>query len=257
MSGPGVKYHFKAHELTQKLLAPWRMGLQYVSAQRLRISGSVAVDSGKEELCLVCMSGAVSFDAPGFSGTACVKDMLYLPRRTAVQLSASSEAVMMRFGAPADCDTAFAHLPFADVDADSTRHKTYGKRETNSRREVWDFIGDGFPARRLMTGLCRGETGGWTAWPPHEHASKREEVYVYYDMGQAFGLQCVYEDLAHPLAVVLVTEGDLVSVPTGYHPSVACPGGRMSYVYCMAAKQPGDRHFMDLTIQAVYGDKLA
>jgi 5-deoxy-glucuronate isomerase len=182
--------------------------------------------------------------------------MLYVPRRATVQLRASSETVVMRFGAPADLNTQFTYLPFASIDSDPARHKTYGSRETNCRREVWDFIGDDFSAWRLMVGFCRGETGGWTAWPPHEHASKREEVYVYFDMGHASGVQCIYEDVTHPLVVALVTEGDLVSVPRGYHPSVACPGGRMSYVYCMAAKQPGDRRFMDLNIQAIYGDRF-
>jgi len=256
MNDPSVKYHFKPHELTGQPLRPGQMGLEYTSVQRLDNLGSAVVDSGEEEVCLVCLHGALEYRAAGISGSACTKDMLYLPRRTTVELQALPETVVMRFGAPADRDTRFAHLAFSMVDTDPARHKAYGRREANCRREVWDFIGDGFPARRLMVGLCRGETGGWTAWPPHEHASKREEVYVYFDMGRAFGLQCVYEDLDRPLAVALVTEGDLVSVPRGYHPSVACPGGRMSLVYCMAAKQPGDRHFMDLNIQAVYGDKF-
>jgi 5-deoxy-glucuronate isomerase len=250
---PGVKYHFKPHELTMKPLAPWQMGLQCISAQRLVIAGSVFVDSDEEE---VCLYGALEFNAPRISGVASARDMLYLPRHTAVQLQASSEAVVMRFGAPADSDTRFAHLPFAMIDSDPALHKTYGKRETNCRREVWHFIGDSFPARRLMVGICRGEMGGWTAWPPHEHASQREEVYVYFDMGRAFGLQCIYEDLDHPLAVALVSEGDLVSIPRGYHPSVACPAGQISLVYCMAAKQPGERDFMDLNIHALYGDRF-
>ena len=44
---------------------------------------------------------------------------------------------------------------------------------------------------------------------------------MYFDMGQAFGLQCIYEDLDRPLAVALATDGDLVSVPRGYHPTAA------------------------------------
>jgi 5-deoxy-glucuronate isomerase len=206
------------------------MGLEYISAQRLDIAGSAVVDSGEEEACLVCLYGGLEYRAPRISGSACTSNMLYLPRRTTIELQALSETVVMGFGAPADSDTRFAQLAFATVDTD--------------------------PARRLMVGLCRGDVGGWAAWPPHEHASKREEVYVYFDMGRAFGVQCVYEDLDHPLAVTLVTEGDLVSFPRGHHPSVACPVGRMSHVYCMAAKQPSDRNFMDLNIQAVYGDKF-
>jgi 5-deoxy-glucuronate isomerase len=251
-----MKYHFKTPELVVKPLAPCQMGLQYLSAQRLVICGQALVETGEEEVCLVCLHGDIEFSAPDFAGSAAFKDMLYLPRHATVHLQTPSEAIVMRFAAPADRDTCFAHLPFATVDSDPSRHKTYGKRESNCRREVWEFLDANFPARRLMVGLCRGETGGWTAWPPHEHASKREEVYVYFDMGRAFGVQCIYEDLENPLAVALVTDGDLVSVPRGYHPNVACPAGRISLVYCMAAKEPGDRHFMDLNLQAVYGDKF-
>jgi 5-deoxy-glucuronate isomerase len=124
MNGAEVKYHFKPHELTVKLLAPCQMGLQYVSAQRLNIAGSAVVESGEEEVCLVCLHGALLFVAPGISGAARGRDMLYLPRHARVQLRASSEAVVMRFGAPADRDTQFAYLAFATIDSDPARHKT-------------------------------------------------------------------------------------------------------------------------------------
>jgi 5-deoxy-glucuronate isomerase len=251
-----MKYHFKLHEWTGQRLEPHRIGLEYISAHRFELNGSMEVLTGEEEVCLVCLSGGVEFAVGGALRRANVKDMLYIPRRVAVGLSAHAGAVVVRFGAPADADTEFAHFTFASIDADPSRHKVYGTRATSCRRDVWEFLGDAFPARRLMVGLCRGDVGGWTGWPPHEHACKREEVYVYFDMAQAFGMQCVYEELDDAASVALVTDGDLVSVPRGYHPSVACPGGCMSFVYCMAAKQPGDRRFLDLNIQAIYGDKF-
>ena len=73
-------------------------------------------------------------------------------------------------------------------------------------------------------------------------------------MGKAFGVQCVYEDMDDPMAVVMVRDGDLVSVPRGYHPNVGCPAGRISYVYCMTARTAGQRDFMDLHFQEIYGD---
>jgi 5-deoxy-glucuronate isomerase len=54
----------------------------------------------------------------------------------------------------------------------------------------------------------------------------------------------------------MVTNGDLVSVPKGYHPSVGCPAGKICYIYCMVSKKSGDRSFMDLHIQEIYGDKF-
>jgi hypothetical protein len=37
---------------------------------------------------------------------------------------------------------------------------------------------------------------------------------------------------------------------------VGSPAGRIAYVYCMTAKVPGKREFMDLRIQKEYGDKF-
>jgi len=54
----------------------------------------------------------------------------------------------------------------------------------------------------------------------------------------------------------MIRDGDLISIPKGYHPNVGCPAGKISYIYCMVSKIPGDRNFMDLKIQEIYGDKF-
>ena len=107
-----------------------------------------------------------------------------------------------------------------------------------------------------MMGLCESDVGGWTSWPPYEHAEKRKEVYVYFNMKNAFGVQCVYDNMDNPYDVAMVMDGDLISIPKGYHPNVGCPAGEISYIYCMASKIPGDRNFMVLKIQEIYGDKF-
>ena len=122
-------------------------------------------------------------------------------------------------------------------------------------RDVWNFIDESFPSGRFLTGICCGRDGGWTAWPPHEHGAEREEIYVYFNMGDSFGVQCVYNDLQSAEAYV-VTEGDLVSIPEGYHPNAGCPCGGLQYVYCMVSVKEGDRDFMNLRTQKIYGDKL-
>ena len=49
------------------------------------------------------------------------------------------------------------------------------------------YITDKFDASRLLVGIGQGSPGGWTVWPPHEHGDEKEELYVYFDMGAAFG----------------------------------------------------------------------
>lgn len=247
-----MKYHYRAGELLERK-GPRDLGLELTSVQRLEFGGRRRIESGDEEVCLVVIDGSVEYDCRRTAGRAVFRDMLYVPRRSRASLT-SNDAVVMRYGAPSDRDAEFAHLRFADVDGGPETHEVFGTAEKNTRRDVWHFIGADFPCSRLMMGLCRGEAGGWTVWPPHEHGEQREEVYVYFDMGDAFAVQCVYEDMERPLAVAMVRDGDLVSVPRGYHPNAGCPAGGISYIYCMVSRTAGRRDFMDLHFQEIYGD---
>ena len=169
-----------------------------------------------------------------------MKDLLYVPIHSEVILQSDQEAVVMRYNAPSDLEGELTLITFDEVN-NSNRHHTYGKAETNSVREVWNYIDEAFVSSRFLVGMCESRIGSWTAWPPHEHGDIREEVYVYFNMGHSFGIQCLYEDMANPLAVALVQEGDLVSVPKGYHPNTACPGGKISYIYCMVSRKTRNR----------------
>lgn len=248
-----MKQHFLPEEMTV-LKKPEELGLVYCSAQRIEIKGSpVTVSAGDEELCFICIGGACEYASAGLAGTVKCPDMLYVPLHGSVTLS-GGEAVFMRYGAPCSKEYAFSHIRYEDVDKDD-RHKVYGKKENCSERDVWNFITDKFPSGRFLTGVCFGRDGGWTAWPPHEHGKEREEVYVYFGMGDDFGIQCVYDDFEHPNAYI-VRDGHFVTIPGGYHPNCGCPHGPLKYAFCMVSTTEGDRNFMDLRTQKIYGDKL-
>lgn len=249
-----MKLHYKSHELKERL-EPAQLGLEYTAVEKLAFPAQVIVKSGDDEVCLVCIQGEISFEGEGQSGVMRMKDLLYVPIHSEVILVSDQEAVVMRYSAPSDLEGQLTLITFDEVN-NSNRHHTYGKAETNSVREVWNYIDEAFVSSRFLVGMCESRTGSWTAWPPHEHGDIREEVYVYFNMGHSYGIQCLYEDMANPLAVALVQEGDLVSVPKGYHPNTSCPGGKLSYIYCMVSKTPGDRNFMDLTIQPEFGNKF-
>lgn len=250
-----MKQYFKAPELLEKQ-EPAALGMVYTSVQRIEVGPApVTVESGAEELCLVCIGGRVDYAACGQTGTAVQMDMLYLPIESSLQLTAPEGGVLMRYGAPCARKTKFAHIRFADVDADD-RHKVYGKVENGTRRDVWNYIDESFDSSRFLTGICRGANGGWTAWPPHEHGKEREETYVYFGMGDGFAAQFVYDDMNEPAVVALVRDGDVVTIPHGYHPNVGCPCGGICYAYVMVSTTAEDRNFMDLRTQQIYGDKL-
>jgi 5-deoxy-glucuronate isomerase len=234
-------------------------GLDFLSCRRVELyadAPAVTLETGAEEVVLVCIGGQVDYDFRGTNGIASFKDMLYLPWKSQVKLRSRHEAILMRVGALNDRDTEFAHIRFSDVDQDPSRHQVFGSAETNSLRDVYMYIGDQFNASRLLMGIGQGSNGGWTVWPPHEHGDEKEELYVYFDMGKAFAIQCVYETLEQPLFCDIVRDGDMVAVPRGFHPNVGCPGGRISYVYAMAARVAGQRKFMTLRFQEEFGDSF-
>ena len=243
--------HFLPEE-TKRYLAPYDMGLIYTSAQCIEVTDEAEIQSGEEELCLVVLSGRVNYQCNGKSGSASIKDMLYVPIHTSVTLNGTG--TIFRFGAPSARETSFAYISFAEADA-SARHKIYGKEELGTRRDVWNMIDEEFDSSRFLVGLCQGRSGGWTAWPPHRHGEAREEVYVYFGMGEGFALQCVYEDDGTPL-VYKVEDGHLVAICEGFHPNVGCPGSGISYVYCMVSRKAEDREFMDLVTEKKFGERL-
>jgi len=253
-----MKYLFRPGELKEGVCGEI-CGLEFLSCQRIVLDGdspAMTVETSSEEVVLVCIGGQAGYDFNGVTSTLHFKDMLYLPWQSEVRLQADPETVLMRISAPSDRDTNFVHIRFSDVDQDASKHQVFGSAEINSLRDVYMYIDDKFNASRLLVGIGQGRPGGWTVWPPHEHGDEKEELYVYFDMGQSFGIQCVYETLDDPLSCGIVRDGDMVAVPRGFHPNVGCPGGRVSYVYAMAARVPGQRDFMALRFQEEFGDRF-
>lgn len=244
--------HLKPEELVD-FHSPESLGLTYCSAQRIEVTGEMILDAGEEELCLVCIDGNIEFFCDGETGNAEMCDMLYVPLGSSITLRGGS-GVLMRYGAPCSKKYTFKHIPFAEVDKDE-RHKVYGKSEMGTLRDVWNFIDEKFESGRFLTGICFGRDGGWTAWPPHEHGAEREEIYVYFNMGNSFGLQCVYNELETAEAHV-VQDGHLIAIPEGYHPNAGCPCGGIRYAYVMVSVKEGDREFMNLRTQKIYGERL-
>ncbi len=253
-----MKYLYSPEEL-MKGVGPEESPLDWLSCQRLELGvehPAATVETGPEEVVLVCIAGQVDYVWQGSTGRADFKDLLYLPWNSQVELRTGQSAVLMRIGAPADRESDFAHIRFSDVDRDPARHQVFGSAANNTRRDVYMYIDDTFNASRLLVGIGQSSPGGWTVWPPHEHGDEKEELYVYFDMAGGFGIQCLYESLDNPTACEIVREGDMMAVPRGFHPNVGCPAGCISYVYAMAARVAGQRDFMALRFQEEFGDSF-
>ena len=95
-----------------------------------------------------------------------------------------------------------------------------------------------------------GGNGAWTSWPPHEHEKDLEEVYCYFDMDDPhFGLHLSYVEPGdtHGVVAHTVKSGTMILAPRGYHPTVAAPGTRNTYLWVLAAHSHKSRRY-DLAV---------
>ena len=115
-----------------------------------------------------------------------------------------------------------------------------------AQREVMMTLGDFDDASRLICGLTWGGEGSWTSWPPHQHEKDLEEVYCYMEMPLPhFGMHLSYLKSGEydDLVVHQVHSGTFVQAPAGYHPTVACPGIRNAYFWCLASFSHSSRSY--------------
>jgi 5-deoxy-glucuronate isomerase len=192
----------------------------------------------------------IAFTEAALTQTLVQYDSFYVPRGWDVQVEPSAAGCdLAELSAPVTGDYAPAFVSYADVKQDATLHfKTGGP---GSARELNILIGKNVAAGRLLAGVTFSDPGNWTSWPPHEHAEMLEEVYLYIDMPEpAFGVQFVYNDVSNPEIATMVREGDCVVIPQGYHPNVAAPGGRIGFLWFMAAhREEIDRQFGVVNVQ--------
>jgi 5-deoxy-glucuronate isomerase len=101
--------------------------------------------------------------------------------------------------------------------------------------------GEGSTLRRVRTyvdagPLIVGETlnppGLWSSYPPHRH--EHEEIYLYrFEPADGFGLQMRSESDGDERAVV-VRDGRIERITSGWHPVVAAPGSFLYYLWALA-----------------------
>ena len=205
--------------------------------------------TGPLETGLICLSGECTVKAGGQTTKIDQYDSVYIPRDTEVEIATDSSVDLVECSAEVEKKYPLQIVRYADVEKDSSlKFKTGGPSTT---RTVNITLGKNVEAGRILAGFTTSEPGHWTSWPPHEHASILEELYVYYDMpAPAFGVQFVYTNPDEPEFVGVVRDGDAVIMPKGFHPNVSVPGHPINFVWMMAAhREVEDRQFGVVTVQ--------
>lgn len=219
-------------------------------------AGTPAVQfaSGVDEVGLVCFSGSAEVRVGGETFRMGRYDALYVPRDEQIDVRTDSAVDLVECRAPVEHRYPLQFVPYDVVKADPGLHFRAGGAATSRTLNV--LLGKNIQAGRLMAGVTWSDPGNWTSWPPHEHAALAEELYVYYDMPpEAFAIQMVYTDKIEPERVEVVRDGDVIIMPTGFHPNVSVPGHRVSFMWIMAAhREVEDRKFGVVNVHPDFAD---
>ncbi len=211
---------------------------------------AVGFATNDRETGLIGLRGSAQVKAEGRTYTVNRYDALYVPRDATVEVVAGPEGCdLAEVASPVAGRHPVQFVSFDEVQRNPGLHFSAGGQ--GCHRELNILIGKNVEAGRIMAGVTFSEPGNWTSWPPHEHAVLAEEAYLYIDMpAPAFGVQLVYTNKTDPEVATIVREGDIVLMPAGYHPNVAAPGGRINFLWMMAAnREDADRLFGVVNVQ--------
>jgi 5-deoxy-glucuronate isomerase len=104
-------------------------------------------------------------------------------------------------------------------------------------RRVRTYVSEG----PLIVGETLNPPGLWSSFPPHRH--EHEEIYLYrFDPPDGFGMQMRSESDDDERGVV-VRDGRIERITSGWHPVVAAPGATLYYLWALAGADTLDTEF--------------
>ncbi len=225
-----------------------KMKLTKFGVVKLAAGTAYSDNTGDMEVALVLIGG--NFKAHGDGWAFEVADgrtspftgkphCLYLPRRTAYTLEATTDVELAFNGSPATRDTAKPTL----IKPADTRHIELGKDNWTRTSEI--ILDETFDSEHFYIGEGMIPSGNWSGYPSHRHDVNNppaeldmEETYFYlFDPVQGFGFQSIYTPDGALNEACRVQDHDTVAIAEGYHPLVGAPGYQMYYLWTMAGNQ--------------------
>jgi len=212
------------------------------------------------EVAIVPLSGRIQVSSDGRSwelgGRASVFDglgwCLYLPLHAEFTVTTDEDAEFVVSSAPATVSHPARLVTPEDVEIDV-------RGAGNASRQIGNLILPDFPADRLHVIEVWTPGGNWSSFPPHKHEVDRpgetelEETYYYRlrDPENGWAIQRVYSPERDFDLVETVRDGDICTIPWGYHTTVAAHGFDLYYLNILAG--PGAQR----SLEPHFDEKLA
>lgn len=233
-------------------ITPANSSMRHLAYGRIRLNVAKASESfstGERETGLICLSGEATVTVDNNDVVLGRRDAMYIPRDSSVKVATKTSADLAEFSVDVANRYPLQIVRASEIAKDPGLKYSAGGAGCTRHLEM--LLAKNIEAGRLIAGITQAEPGNWTSWPPHEHAALLEEMYVYFDMPEpAYGIQLVYNDTQNPELVTVVRDGDVVLMPSGYHPNVSVPGHRICFLWAMAAhREVEDRQFGVVNVQ--------
>ncbi|WP_105567283.1 5-deoxy-glucuronate isomerase [Microbacterium halophytorum] len=225
-------------------ITPEVAGWEYVSFEVITFDGqAVEFDAGGDERAFIPLSGTARAEVEGrtieFGGRpdvfAGLGHLLYVPRDTAVSITASAGAEIAVASAPATTRHDVVLVTPDDLPVEA-------RGGGNASRQVSTLMAPSFPADRLLVVEVWTPGGNWSSYPPHKHEhdedgeAQLEETYYYRlrDPQKGWALQRAYSPERDFDLAQTVRDGDICLLPWAYHTTVAAHGQDLYYLNVLA-----------------------
>jgi 5-deoxy-glucuronate isomerase len=212
-----------------------RVDMEYVGFEVVRLVGRIERREEDRETCVVLLSGRASLLGRGEASRETPFDgpptALYVPPTTTWWAEGNAELAIC---------TAPARGTLEPRLLDSPELVTRGSG--SEERYIANILMESEPAESLLVTEVVTPAGHWSSYPPHKHDTNAmpdeallEETYYHrLHGGSGFAFQRVYTDDGSLDEGVVVTDGDVVLVPRGYHPVAGDARTDLYYLNVMA-----------------------
>jgi 5-deoxy-glucuronate isomerase len=221
-------------------VSPGTVGWRYLSFAVHRPVTPLNVGQPDQEVAIVPLRGAIDVVVHGrrfeLRRTSVFEEMphvLYAPPGADVTIAGSGECAVG--SAPAE-----GRYPVRLFAPAEMRSEIRGGGA--ARRQVVHLLNAPLPAERLILFEVYVPRGAWSGWPPHCHDGYEGSPYLeetyYFRTDPADGF-CLHRNwrVDEPFDETFVAhDGDLVTVPKGYHCSVGSPGSHMYFLNFLAGE---------------------
>ena len=221
-------------------VTPESQGWRFLSFSVHQPSTATEVGQPDQEVAVVPLSGTVTATVDGrdveLSRTSVFDQMphiLYAPPGASITIEGTGECAVGSAPAVGRYDVRV----FTPAEM-----RTEIRGGGAARRQVVHALAPPLPAERLILFEVYVPRGSWSGWPPHCHdgydgSPYLEETY-YFRTDPADGF-CLHRNwrVDEPFDETFVAhDGEMVTVPKGYHTSVGSPGSHMFFLNYLAGE---------------------